>query len=112
MTMFSYRLQTSFRSTQFVRYRLFTTTHSTGNFFPWRSTPVVLERLTTGDDLSGQRQRALDRFVRAAVAARELQIGWGTIFFGNWKDDLARDLGWAFQKGLSGLLSNAFKGKI
>jgi hypothetical protein len=76
--------------------------------FPWRSSPILLDRLEVPNDLSGSlsSRSAFHISVRQAFAARKLQYGFPSIFLGSWKQELADDLGWAFQKGLAGLLSH------
>jgi hypothetical protein len=79
--------------------------------FPWRSSPIVLERMAAGDDLSGQNQVFFERWIRAAVAGRAMGVDWVYIFANTWKRGLADDLGWAFQKGLAGVLSRSCSGE-
>ena len=76
--------------------------------FPWRSSPILLDRLQVPDNLSGSQvsRSPFHNTVREAFAAHKLQYGFLSIFLGTWKQELADDLGWAFQKGLAGLLSH------
>jgi hypothetical protein len=64
-----------------------------------------------GDDLSGQNQVFFERWIRAAVAGRALNVEWVYVFANTWKRGLAEDLGWAFQKGLAGVLSRTCSGE-
>lgn len=76
--------------------------------FPWRSNLMRLKPIRVPDDLSGSHvsRSPFHNTVREAFAARKLQYGFLSIFLGTWKQELADDLGWAFQKGLAGLLSH------
>jgi hypothetical protein len=76
--------------------------------FPWRSSPILLDRLAFPNNLSGTPpfRSPLHSWIRHGFAAAKLQYGWPAILLGTWKRDLADDLGWAFQKGLAGLLSH------
>jgi hypothetical protein len=79
--------------------------------FPWRSLPFPIERVSKRDDLSGQNVNSLDRFFRAVVVGHQLQYSWRELLFATWKQPLANDLGWAFQKALGGVLANVFSGE-
>ena len=48
-----------------------------------------------------------------ATAFLFLNVPWYTclFFFKQWKRDLAEDMSWAFTQGVSGILSNTFRGK-
>mmetsp|Transcript_1750 Transcript_1750/g.2438 ORF Transcript_1750/g.2438 Transcript_1750/m.2438 type:complete len:326 (+) Transcript_1750:183-1160(+) len=78
--------------------------------FPWRHSKAELQRVVDQDDLSGMPNNARARFVRRALAARELDKGWLDIFLTDaWKEELASDMQWAFQMGVAGMLSRTFK---
>mmetsp|Transcript_31006 Transcript_31006/g.47285 ORF Transcript_31006/g.47285 Transcript_31006/m.47285 type:complete len:313 (-) Transcript_31006:278-1216(-) len=74
--------------------------------FPWRSSPTLLDRLETPNDLSGAPQTSFGRWIRTASVGRYFRASISDLMFGTWKQPLANDMGWAFQKGLAGLLSN------
>jgi hypothetical protein len=98
-----------FRSIPIRRFNTTTASRALTNTpFPWRSSPIALDRVVSGDDLSGQAQVFNERWIRAAVAGRLLGVPWIHIFLNTWKQELADDLRWAFQKGLAGVLSNTF----
>ena len=81
--------------------------------FPWRSSPIILDRLQDPDDLSGTpSQTRWSRWARQGLVARQLQVGWLPILLGSWKGALAEDMGWAFQKGLAGVVSKVLKSEL
>lgn len=79
--------------------------------FPWRSSTTLLDRLETPNDLSGAPQTSFGRWIRMASVGRHFRGSVSDLIFGTWKQPLADDMGWAFQKGLAGLLSHHLSGK-
>lgn len=87
-----------------ISHRLFS--EVTAPIFPWRSSPTLLDRLETPNDLSGAPQTTFGRWIRTASVGRHFKSSISELLFGTWKQPLADDMGWAFQKGLVGLLSH------
>jgi len=87
-------------------YRRFTANAVSTPIFPWRSSNVMLDRLETPNDLSGSPdQDAIGLWKRTSMVGRHFRYSWLELLIGSWKQPVAKDMGWAFQKGLAGLLS-------
>lgn len=86
--------------------RKLTTAPVSAPVFPWRSSTVVLDRLETRNDLSGALQDPIDRWKRVLEVGVLIKYSWLEVILGSWKQQLAEDMGWAFQKGVAGLLSS------
>ena len=81
--------------------------------FPWRHSPVALDRTVTVDDLSGQPQNQLALFFRYILASRELNKTYFQILLQSaWRKELAADFSYAFQVGIASLLAELFQGKF
>ena len=80
--------------------------------FPWRSSSESLPRVLECDDLSGLPNNSRSRFVRKALAARELDKPWYQILLTkSWETELAAQFAWAFPKALAALLAHSNQGK-
>jgi hypothetical protein len=87
--------------------------HESKLSFPWRHSPEPLPRVVGGDNLSGvpvpnQKDTYFQEVMMGAMLRRE----WYELLLPlMWKESLASDCAWAFQKGLAALLSRTFQGK-
>jgi len=66
------------------------------------------------DNLSGLPiDKQKDTFFQEIMLASMLRRDWHELLLPSvWKDSLANDCSWAFQKGLAALLSHVFRGEV
>lgn len=78
--------------------------------FAWRHSTEPIQRLATGDNLSGlPLDKQEDTFFQQVMLGSMLNRDWFELLFPQmWKDSLANDCTWAFQKGVAALLSRLF----
>jgi hypothetical protein len=82
---------------------------------------LPLERLIPGTDDYFQKGNLLGVGLDSSNASVDalatafffLNVPWyNLLFFKQWKRDLAEDMSWAFAQGVSGILSNVYRGKL
>lgn len=79
--------------------------------FPWRHSPEPIKRVLEKDNLSGLPiAKQNDTFFHQVMLGSMLQRDWYELLMPSvWKESLADDCAWAFQKGVSALLSRVFQ---
>lgn len=88
--------------------------HESTQHFPWRHSPEPMPYVMEGDDLPGiPVPKQDDSFFQQIMMGYMLKRDWYQLLFPwVWKESLASDFAWAYQKGLSTLLAHKFQGTL
>lgn len=91
---------------------MLTCRHESTQHFPWRHSPEPVMYVVGGDNLPGiSVPKQNDSYIQEITMGYMLKRDWYELLFPRvWKESLASDFAWAFQKGLAALLAHTFRG--